>query len=150
MNIICLSCTVKQGDPIATFGIARDITERRLADQELKETKDFLENTFRTAIDGIVVIDPQGYITMANDAFLYLLGYPQEELVGENMALLTPDGEEHVEKTREFLDAFVGNGFAKEFELEWQRKDGRLIDVEIKCNFDERPGRKLYFGSGKC
>ena len=123
----------EKGDPIATIGIARDITERKLAEKELKDAKEFLENTFRTSLEGIVVIDPQGYITMANDTFFTMLGYQEEELIGENMTLLRPGGEGHLQKTREFLDAFVGNEYAKEFELTWKRKDGTLIDVELNA-----------------
>jgi PAS domain S-box-containing protein len=138
----------EKGDPIATVGIARNITERKVAEKALKESQEFLEKTFRTSLEGIVVIDPQGYITMANDTFFNMLGYSEEELIGENMDLLRPEGEEHLQKTREFLDAFIGNEYAKEFELEWQRKDGTLIDVELNATLVKDKQGTFVWGVG--
>ena len=135
-------------DPVATVGIARDITERKAAEKALEESREFLEKTFRTSLEGIVVVDPQGNITMANDTFFNMLGYPEEELIGENMTLLRPEGEEHLEKTGEFLDGFVGKGYAKEFEFTWQRKDGTLIDVELNANLVKNEQGTFVWGVG--
>ena len=67
--------------------IVRDITERRKAQERIKEARDFLEDIFKTSADGIMVTSvPGGEITMINDALEKILGYSREELIGRNVS----------------------------------------------------------------
>ena len=45
---------------IGSVGIIRDITERKEAEKEIKDARDFLENIISTTADGILVTDNQG------------------------------------------------------------------------------------------
>ena len=55
-------------DDISIIAIMRDITERKNAEREIQEARDFLENIINNSVDGIMIVDPQGHITRANEA----------------------------------------------------------------------------------
>lgn len=87
-------------DVLGTFHIARDVTERRQADEELRQyrlhledlvaqrTKEFrkekerAEAILHSTADAMVIMDREGKIELTNPAFEQLTGYPPEELVG--------------------------------------------------------------------
>ena len=71
-------------------GIIRDITERKMAEKELTETRDFLENIIESSLDPIVIGDQLGNINRVNRAFEQLVGFTGEELLGKHMAELVP------------------------------------------------------------
>jgi PAS domain S-box-containing protein len=59
-------------------GIAEDITDRKLAEIQLREMSVALSN----AVEGISRLDPQGRYLFANDAYASMVGYTAEEMVG--------------------------------------------------------------------
>ncbi len=56
------------------------------AEQELKKTKDFLDNIIESSLDCIIITDRSGYITRANEALLKLMDCKKEDLTGLHMA----------------------------------------------------------------
>jgi diguanylate cyclase (GGDEF)-like protein/PAS domain S-box-containing protein len=62
----------KKGEIIGTFGISRDITERKKAGVEIKEGKSKIEAILHSTLDGICATDKQGKILMYNNKFLSL------------------------------------------------------------------------------
>ena len=93
----------KKGEVIGAFGVIRDITDRVKAERETKEAKQFLENIFKTSLDGVMVTDSQSVITMVNEAIEKMLGYSQDELIGRYTRELTPDGKEYEGRTKKFV-----------------------------------------------
>ena len=93
MNIALLTDT--EGTVTGSVASFRDITDRKRAEQEIKEAKEFLENIFRTTTDGIIVTDNEGTITVVNEATVKILGYAKEDLLGEGAHIFKPEGEEH-------------------------------------------------------
>ncbi|MCK4872369.1 MAG: PAS domain S-box protein [Phycisphaerales bacterium] len=71
--------------------IATDITERRRAENELRETKDFLENLITHANAPIVVWEPELRIGRFNRAFEHLTGYEAKDVIGKELSLLFPE-----------------------------------------------------------
>ncbi len=80
----------RNGVTTGTFGILRDTTQRRKAEKEITETRDFLNNIIESSLDPILIGDNRGYITRVNKAFIQLFGFEQEELIGKHMAELVP------------------------------------------------------------
>ncbi len=65
----------KDRNSIGTLISFRDLTERKKAEldlkqaySELQEAKDYLENIISTAVDGIIITDPQGNISRVNES----------------------------------------------------------------------------------
>ncbi|MBW1854685.1 MAG: PAS domain S-box protein, partial [Deltaproteobacteria bacterium] len=123
-----------------------DITKRKKAENELRKTKDHLDNIIESSLDGIIVSDSMGYVTRVNNSFLKLIGYNEEELIGKHTVELTPYEEgtydsttgEMVEIDEKFIvDAteIAGNklfeaGKISNWKSYYLRKDGKTIPVE--------------------
>jgi PAS domain S-box-containing protein len=121
----------KEGNRIGAVGILRDITERKKAGKKIIEARDFLENIFKTSIDGLIISDPKGAITMVNDAAEKMFGYSKNELVGKYTRELAPKGKEYDEKGKEIGEKIREQGFITGVEYPWLRKDGSLVDIEL-------------------
>lgn len=121
--------------PIQAYGISRDITERKKAEQQLKERKEMLNLILNSAAEGIYGIDMFGCCTFCNQASLDLLGYDhQEELLGKNMHDLIhhtlPDGSPFPVHNCQIFKAFhQGEGTHVDDEVLW-RKNGSSFPAE--------------------
>ncbi|WP_295434925.1 PAS domain S-box protein [uncultured Thiodictyon sp.] len=76
--------------PLATIAQGQDITERKRAEDELHETNAYLENLINYANAPIIVWDPQFRITRFNQAFEFLSGYTEAQVLGKSLDLLFP------------------------------------------------------------
>jgi two-component system, cell cycle sensor histidine kinase and response regulator CckA len=79
-----------EGKIIGTFGISKDITQRKEAEETLRETRDYLENLFSFANAPILVWDPNLKITRFNLAIEKLTGYTVYDIVGKHVEMLFP------------------------------------------------------------
>jgi transcriptional regulator with PAS, ATPase and Fis domain len=67
----------------------RDISDYSNIKEQLtseKTEKEILKTIFEIAYDGLVVIDPEGYITMMSNAYKKFLGFENEEVIGRHVA----------------------------------------------------------------
>src|SRR5258707_8259295 len=58
----------QSGKVVGASKVARDITERKLAEQALRKTPARLRTLTETAVDGVIVIDARGVVLMFNPA----------------------------------------------------------------------------------
>ena len=79
-----------KGDPIGYQSTNLDITDRKRAEEALRETNEYLNNLFNYANAPIITWDPEFRITRFNHAFEHLSGRSQEEVLGKNLAILFP------------------------------------------------------------
>ncbi len=119
----------EEGDGIGAVGIIRDITERRKAEKDLKEAKEFLEYVIKSSRDGILITDQQGTILSVNVAIEEMSGYSKEELIGEHASIFSPADEEMVEMIMEKTAEMYEKGFSF-YESDLKTKDGSMIAVE--------------------
>jgi PAS domain S-box-containing protein len=90
---------------------ARDITDRKTAEEQLREREQRLRMITNNMRDVIIQTDTGGITTYISPSFQALLGHDPEEFLGKSvfefMALLHPDDREYVtEATREGLKHF--------------------------------------------
>jgi PAS domain S-box-containing protein len=81
----------EMGKPLYRDGYVRDITERKQAEEALRETRDYLDNLFNYANAPIIVWDSEFKVTRFNHAFERLTGRTANEVVGNKLDLLFPD-----------------------------------------------------------
>ena len=85
--------TDEQGKTVGVWSIVRDITQRKRIEDELRETRNYLENLLSHANAPIIVWDPEFRITMFNRAFEHLTGLQQNEVIGKELGILFPENE---------------------------------------------------------
>ncbi len=127
------------------FALSRDITERKRAQREMETLLLRNQALMQTSLDGIHVMDMQGNIVEANDAFCRMLGYTQQEIGKLNVA----DWERQfsVEEFRARFRDIVGKGAT--FETQYRRKDGMLIEVEVSSSGVKLEGLSFIFASSR-
>lgn len=74
-------------------GIIEDITERKMAEQKLKESKERFEDVALSSADWIWEVDKNGRYTYASGKVKQILGYEPEELIGKTPFELMPEEE---------------------------------------------------------
>jgi len=120
---------VIDGHQVATYGIYRDITDRKRAEESFQREKAFLEQLVESAQEGIVILDPNGFITKANSEFLRMFGYTDEEALNHSIDDLIIPFQQMKEAKALTKTATQGRPFA--LETRRRRKDGTLIDVSV-------------------
>ena len=91
----------ESGKVIGLVGVHTDITERKKAEDKLRETGDYMENLIEHANVPMVVWTPDFRITRFNRAFERLTGMKAKALIGKNLEILFP------EETREKSMSYV-------------------------------------------
>jgi len=110
---------------------AVDLTERKRADQTLREREAKIRGLFDANIIGIFIANIEDLIVEANDAFLHMLGYDHEDLAAGRIhrKRLTPqEWQDQLVQVRAEQDMF---GTVQPFEKEYFKKDGSRIPVLI-------------------
>ncbi|WP_292391848.1 PAS domain-containing sensor histidine kinase [Methanosarcina sp. UBA5] len=114
------------------LGSNRDITERKQAEEALRESKARIESIFRSSPVGIGVVVNR-IITEANERLCEMTGYSREELLGKSALTLYPTEEEyeHVARVKYSMIEDHGTGYV---ETHWQRKDGSVFDILLSSS----------------
>jgi two-component system sensor kinase FixL len=127
-------------------GIVRDITERKRAEEELRETEERMRSIVDHVIDGIISIDEFGTIESFNPAAEKLFGYATSDVVGKNVKILMPEPF-HGEHDG-YLANYLGSGVAKIIgigrEVIGRRKDGSTFPMDLAVS-EFHLGQRRYF-----
>ncbi len=113
--------------------IARDITERRKAEEALRKSEDKYRNILETIEEGYYEVDLAGNFTFFNDALCRMLGYPKEELMGMNNRQYT-DEVTAKKVFRTFNEVYRTGKIGKEYDYEIIKKDGTRSYVEASIS----------------
>lgn len=115
------------GKVIGTFGITRDITDRMQFEERLKESEERYRILSDVTLEGVVIHD-NGILIDANPAFLKMVGYELDELVGKNVIELL------IHSDYQKLSAQkVKNQSSTPYEVLALKKDGTKFYAEIEA-----------------
>jgi PAS domain S-box-containing protein len=135
-----VSVTLKRdssGKPAGFMGIARDITERKLAERALRESEERYRTIIENIQDGYYEVDLDGNYTFFNEGLLRITGYPREEMLGLNNRRIVDDLNNR-KVFQVFNQVYLTGVPAHAFDWECIRKDGtrRFVEVSVTLKRD--------------
>ena len=133
------------GRPVI-LSIARDITERKQAEEALRQSEAWLRKLFEAIPEAVLVHDEEGNILHINDVGAKRLEWPAEDLVGKNIReIVKPENaafvSDHVRKART-------NGSCS-FETTYISRTGRYIVAEVNERPIELEGKSAILSVGR-
>jgi PAS domain S-box-containing protein len=90
-------------------------------------SKNYMDNLIRSMIDSLIVVNPDGTIRSVNQATLQLLGYEEQELLGQQIDILFPKKEGW--NSGKMKEAQLQKGGIALAETMYRTKDGRTIPM---------------------
>ncbi len=120
------------GKPIKMVGIAQDISEPKLAEEQLRNSYKVIEDLYNYAPCGYHSLDNDGVIQRINQTELDWLGYDREDVVGK-MALTDFMTNDSVKRFHQYYPELKRQGFINDVELELIRKDGSHFFVSLNA-----------------
>lgn len=124
-------------EPDFALVVVRDITKRKLAEEELV----FASKVFEHSIEGIVVTDAGGTILQVNPAFTAITGYSAREAIGNNPRILKSN--RHGEEFYRRMWIQLGEEGQWAGEIWNRRKDGEVYPEWLTINAVRNPQGKI-------
>lgn len=121
------------GKPIGFRGVARDVTQRWLAQKALEESEEKYRTIIRSIEDGYYEVDLSGNMVFFNDSMCRILGYSPEELKDlNNRSFMTEETARTVYQT--FNQVYMTGKPTKVLGWELVSKDGQKRYVETSVS----------------
>ncbi len=127
----------ENGIVIGTFGISWDITQRKQAEEDRRESEEKFRSISSCALDGIIMLDEEGKIYFWNNAAEKIFGYKENEVIGKEIhSLLSPEKyrEDYIKGFAEYRKTGKGEVIGKTLELSAIRKDGDEFPIELSVS----------------
>jgi PAS domain S-box-containing protein len=130
------------GELVAFIGTATDVTERKRAEDALREREAKIRRLVDSNIIGIFFSGLEGRVLECNDAFLHLVGQERDDLVSGRVRWTDLTPAEWRERDRRALAELSSNTIAQPYEKEFFRKDGSRVPVLIGGALFEEGGNE--------
>ena len=117
--------TFSQRDELFHLALARDISERKQAEERTAKLAAIVESSD----DAIISKDLNGIITTWNTGAERIFGYAAREVIGQSVTILMPP--DRVDEVRGILERIRSGERVDHFETVRRRKDGTLLDISL-------------------
>jgi PAS domain S-box-containing protein len=122
-----------EGREVATCSVVRDISDRKRAETELRESEERFRTIFENAGIGMALVDDEGRFLKVNTSLCAMLDYSEAELMDLGFMEVThPDDREPA--WDRYLDLIAGSGDSYQVEKRYLRKDGRVIWAQLTAS----------------
>ena len=111
--------------PVAILETARDITERKQAEEKLRAASLYARSLIEASLDPLVTINADGKITDVNEATEGVTGLSREELIESDFSNYFTEPE----KANAGYRQVFSDGFVRDYPLAIRHKSGRITDV---------------------
>jgi PAS domain S-box-containing protein len=113
-----------------------EIEERKRTAEELKRTKEYLENVIDNSVDAIGIVDRHGRFILWNRRAAEIYGYQFNELAGKTAFELYADAAE----LDQMLTTLRREGVVREYEIAMKKKDGSIVLMDISISLLKEDG----------
>ena len=135
----------ESGKPLGFVGIQRDVTERKLSEEALRESEARFAETFEQAPIGIALVSPEGRWLKVNQALCEIVGYSATDLYSHTFQSIThPDDlGTDLENVRRLI---AGEIFSYQMEKRYLHSAGHYVSVMLSVSLvRDGQGQPRYF-----
>lgn len=137
LDLECTARLVGSGDQAGVMMIARDVSDRKRADVELRESEERYRRLTEAAFDSIVAIDEKGKVSFWNRAAERIFGYTPKEAIGKSMVeLIIPEKSRDtaLKGLKEYFKSGKGPVLGQITEMDAVRKNGEEFPIELSVS----------------
>jgi PAS domain S-box-containing protein len=129
-------------------GMVMDITERKQAEESLKDSEERYRVIAETASDAIITIDEDSRIIFVNPAIEKIFGYEPERIVGQHITMLMPERlrNKHITAIKRYKKTGKSTISWEAVELPGLHKSGRELPLEISYGIFKMHERHFFTG----
>lgn len=118
------------GEKVKILGILRDITQRKKQEEALRESEELFRSIVENSHAGILIVDGAYKFVYVNDELCRILGYPREEIIGQDFRKFL-DEESRKLVAERYIRRQKGEKVPPRYEFNVVRKNGEKRRVEI-------------------
>ncbi|OPY69835.1 MAG: Sporulation kinase E [Syntrophorhabdaceae bacterium PtaU1.Bin034] len=146
INVDCYSSRTEFRGESALIGTLQDITERKIAEELLRQAEEKYRGIFENAVEGIFQSTPEGRFIAANPALAKMLGYASPEEMVTSLSDISSQVYVDPAKRTEFMRVLERDGIIRGFECEHYRRDGSRMWVSMDARaVRARDGSVIYY-----
>jgi len=120
------------------LGFAKDVTERKIAEQALKVSEEKYRTMLIASPDGIFIIDLNGIITDVSEIGLEIFGTDNSsELIGKHFLRFVPSEEKKI--IRGVIEKTMNEGIVQNIEIKIRKKNQSILLIEISSTLIQDP-----------
>jgi len=113
------------GNPIGYLLMSYDISDKKRADEQLRQAAQYARSLIEASLDPLVTISPEGKITDVNEATIKVTGISRDKLIGTDFSNYFTEPE----NARKGYEQVFAKGSVTDYPLTIRHKGGRLTDV---------------------
>ena len=132
---------------VSLRGLLIDITSRKAADEELRETRERFRSAFDSAAVGMAVVSLDGKFLKVNQAGCEMFGYTEAELLALDVQSISEPEDLEIELAQ-VRSALAGEISQFDLEKRYRHRDGRVVWGWLSASLvRDAVGKPLYFVS---
>jgi PAS domain S-box-containing protein len=116
-------------------------TDRRQAEEALRESEEDLRAIFNGVGDGIALIDVTGKVIKVNKRIMEIGGYTEDEIIGKRVVLFKMFPPQSLAKMLSNFAKLISGQYCPPFDIEVYTKAGEKLDVELRGSLLRKKGK---------
>jgi PAS domain S-box-containing protein len=113
------------GTVVSVISMVQDITEKKRAEELLKEAQRYTRGLIEASMDAFVTISAEGKITDVNHAMELIKGMSRKEIIGTDFSKYFTDPD----AARKSYQQVFRDGYVRDYSLDIKHRDGKIIPV---------------------